>query len=137
MHRSRLGGLIIDCNTDDLKREALFWSRALGYAVSASPNPEGDDIISLVTPPGEPYIEVQSVDHPSRVHLDIKTDDLAAEVARLERLGAKRVEKIETWWVMEAPSGHRFCVIPLHPGQDVGAMNLWEEAVRAEEESGS
>lgn len=127
MHHSRLGGLIIDCNTDDLKREALFWSQALGYAIGASSDPEIGEFIPLDTPPGEPYIEVQSVDHPSRVHLDIKTDDLDKEVERLERLGARRVEKVEYWWVMEAPSGHRFCVVPLHPGQDVGTPNAWED----------
>jgi hypothetical protein len=43
------------------------------------------------------------VSHPSRVHLDIESDDVDAEAARLEQLGAKRVEKIRTWWVMEAP----------------------------------
>ncbi|MEJ2421206.1 MAG: VOC family protein [Acidobacteriota bacterium] len=127
MHRSRLGGLIIDCNTGDLEKEARFWSQALGYGICASSDAGDDYFISLDTPPGEPYIEVQSVDHPSRVHLDIKTDDLDAEVARLERLGARRVEKIEYWWVMEAPSGHRFCVVSLRPGQNVGKMNVWED----------
>lgn len=126
MHRSGLGGLIIDCSTDDLERDARFWSQALGYAVRASSDPDDEGYIALDTPPGEPYIEVQSVDHPSRVHLDIKTDDLDREVARLEQLGARRIKKVKQWWVMEAPSGHRFCVIPLHPGQDVGKLNTWE-----------
>lgn len=125
MHHSRLGGLIIDCRTDDLDREARFWSNALGYEICPSNDPEDTNYVALDTPRGEPYIEVQSVDHPSRVHLDIKTDDLEAEVQRLEQLGATRVKQIEHWWVMEAPSGHRFCVVTLHPGQDVGALNTW------------
>ena len=54
---------------------------------------------------------LQEVDHPSRAHLDIETDDIEAEVLRLEKLGAKRVAQIKRWWVMEAPSGHRFCVV--------------------------
>jgi hypothetical protein len=66
------------------------------------------------------------VEHPSRVHLDIKTDDVEAEVQRLERLGATRVKKGKYWWVLEAPSGHRFCVIPLKPGQNVGHLNTWD-----------
>jgi hypothetical protein len=57
------------------------------------------------------HIEVQAVTHPSRVHLDIETDDIEAEAARLERLGAKRIEKVRTWWVMQAPTGQRFCVV--------------------------
>jgi hypothetical protein len=56
-------------------------------------------------------IEVQSVKHPSRVHLDIETDDMPAEIERLEKLGAKRIQAVHTWWVMEAPTGQRFCVV--------------------------
>ena len=127
MHHSRLGGLVIDCNTDDLAREAQFWSRALGYEIRPPDAPEDTNYVALATPAGEPYVEVQAVDHPSRVHLDIKTDDLEAEVRRLERLGAKRVRQIRHWWVMEAPSGQRFCVVRLHPGQDIGPLNAWDE----------
>jgi hypothetical protein len=57
-------------------------------------------------------IEVQKVDHPSRVHLDIESTDIEAEVKRLETLGAKRLNSVENWVVMEAPTGHRFCVVP-------------------------
>ncbi|MEO0997720.1 MAG: VOC family protein, partial [Pseudomonadota bacterium] len=53
----------------------------------------------------------QRVRHASRVHLDIETDDIDAEVQRLEALGAKRVRQIKRWWVMEAPTGQRFCVV--------------------------
>ena len=48
---------------------------------------------------------------PEWVHLDIETDDIDAEVTRLEALRAKRVARVRTWWVMEAPTGQRFCVI--------------------------
>jgi Glyoxalase-like domain len=51
-----------------------------------------------------------------RVHLDIHTDDLDAEVARLERLGAERVQKVQTWWVMRDPAGLLFCVLLMSPG---------------------
>ncbi len=54
---------------------------------------------------------MQAVTHASRVHLDIETDDIEAEVGRLALLGAKRVSQIESWWVMEAPTGQRFCVV--------------------------
>jgi len=126
MHRSGLGGLIIDCRTDNLDREAQFWSEALGYEIRPSDDPDDEDYVVLDTREGGPYIELQSVDHPSRVHLDIKTDDLETEVRRLERLGATRVKKVKHWWVLEAPSGHRFCVIPLAPGQDVGHLKSWD-----------
>jgi hypothetical protein len=46
------------------------------------------------------------------VHLDIHTDDVTAEVERLERLGAERVQAVHSWWVMRDPAGLLFCVIP-------------------------
>ncbi len=105
-HRSRLGGFIIDCKTDDLPGAAAFWARALG----SDTDPEGDLYVRL-DPQGGLHAEVQKVDHESRVHLDIETDDIEAEAARLEGLGAKRRKALKGWVVMEAPTGHRFCVI--------------------------
>ena len=124
MHKSRLGTLIIDCKTDDLIREAEFWSAALGGKVGRTdPNGRYQDID---TDPSDPKIILQNVDHPSRIHLDIETDDREAEVARLENLGASIVDVMERWTVMEAPSGHRFCVIgPVRDGFDDDA-NVWE-----------
>ena len=55
-------------------------------------------------------------DGEARVHLDIHTDDLEAEVDRLEGLGAQRVAKAGHWWVMRDPAGLVFCVIPEPPG---------------------
>lgn len=60
---------------------------------------------------GLPKVVVQKVTHESRVHLDVETDDIEAEVARLEKLGAKRVGDVKRWVVMEAPTGQRFCVV--------------------------
>ena len=51
-----------------------------------------------------------------RVHLDIHADDLDAEVARLERLGAERVRKVQARWVMRDPAGLLFSVLPVSPG---------------------
>ena len=53
MHHSRLGGLIIDCDTDDLDREASFWSAALGYPIRPSQDPDDDGYVILDTPDGE------------------------------------------------------------------------------------
>jgi predicted enzyme related to lactoylglutathione lyase len=125
MHKSRLGALIIDCNTDDLPRQAAFWSAALGYTI-APPQP-GDTgrYVRLAGPSGEVKIELQSVDHDSRVHLDIETDNFPAEIARLEKLGAKRVKDFPRWVVMEAPSGHRFCVVNPQRGDFAENAKTW------------
>jgi hypothetical protein len=107
MHRSRLAGFIIDCKTSALEPAATFWSEALGLGNLGR---EGG-YIRLDASRRDLAIEVQSVKHDSRVHLDIESDDVEAEVKRLEGLGARRVEPVSTWWVLEAPTGHRFCVI--------------------------
>jgi predicted enzyme related to lactoylglutathione lyase len=111
MHKSKLGGFIIDCRTDDLKAAAEFWGSALGLPVRELPGSEGRTYRRLDDTQHGLNIEVQTVAHPSRVHLDIETDDIEAEVCRLERLGAKRIQAVQTWWVMEAPTGQRFCVV--------------------------
>jgi len=80
LHKSKLAGFIIDCNTSDLAAAARFWSGALGMEIRQPPVPEGDKYIRLVDPRDELHIEVQSVSHPSRVHLDLETDDIDAEV---------------------------------------------------------
>jgi Glyoxalase-like domain len=111
MHRSKLAGFIIDCQTYDLQNASQFWGDALGMAMRALPGEEGHTYMELLDPSRSVHVEVQTVTHPSRVHLDIETDDVEAEVRRLEQLGAVRVEQIQSWWVMEAPTGHRFCVV--------------------------
>jgi hypothetical protein len=111
MHKSKLAGFIVDCQTLDLARAAGFWGGALGMQLRALPSDESDKYVRLADPLDRLHIEVQMVTHPSRVHLDIETDDIEAEVRRLEALGATRVAQVSTWWVMEAPTGHRFCVV--------------------------
>jgi predicted enzyme related to lactoylglutathione lyase len=125
-HRSRLAGFIIDCETEDLDAAAEFWSAALGMPINPHDDPAESAYVHLDASPTELHIEVQKVSHPSRVHLDIESDDIPAEVARLESLGAKRLSKIHTWVVMEAPTGQRFCVVrKQNPGFEESA-NHWE-----------
>jgi predicted enzyme related to lactoylglutathione lyase len=126
MHHSRLSSLIIDCKVEDLEAAARFWSAALGRPIRPGTDPEHDRYAPLDTGDDEPVIEVQKVDHTSRVHLDIESDDIEAEVRRLEALGAKRIAAIKTWVVMEAPTGQRFCVIrPQRHGKLGPHANVW------------
>jgi hypothetical protein len=108
MHRSRLAGFIIDCQGAAPGDAAHFWGAALGMA---SLGAEGETYDRLDASAHDLVVEVQRVEHESRVHLDIESDDVEAEVARLEALGARRVESVRTWCVMEAPTGQRFCVV--------------------------
>jgi Glyoxalase-like domain len=123
MHRSRFAGLIIDCRTYGLDAAAAFWSAALG--VGRKP-PEDGIYVALETEDRDLHVEVQTVDHPSRVHIDIETDDVEAEVQRLEALGARRIGEIKRWWVMEAPTGQRFCVVRPQSKHFEDTANTWE-----------
>lgn len=106
-HRSRLGCLVIDCAAENVAEAAAFWGAALGGTVEL----DDDGKYAEISDQGDLKVLVQAVDHASRVHLDIESDDKEAEVARLEALGAKVVARIKRWIVMEAPTGHRFCVV--------------------------
>jgi Glyoxalase-like domain len=120
-HRSRLAGFIIDCDTDDLEAAAAFWRAVLGDGKVRKP--QGKYV--KLDPQMGLHVEVQKVTHPPRVHLDIESDDIPAEVARLEKLGATRVGSVRTWVVMEAPTGHRFCVIRAQTKDFDAQANTW------------
>jgi len=126
MHHSRLCAVLIDCKVSDIDEAARFWGAALGRAVDLK-HPSSRGIYRMLeTPPDEPIVEIQRVEHESRVHIDIETDDIPAEVARLEKLGAKVVDRVRTWVVMQAPTGQRFCVVRVQrPGFPQNA-HRWE-----------
>jgi len=126
MHHSRLCAILIDCKTADVDEAARFWGEALGRPVDFQHPGTRGNYRMLETPPDEPIVQIQRVEHESRVHLDIETDDIPAEVARLERLGATVAERRERWVIMQAPTGQRFCIVRVQrPGYPKNA-NAWE-----------
>lgn len=124
MHKSRLSTVVIDCKDADIEAAGRFWSQALGRPLQP-PDEHFDNYLALEDRHGQPFVLVQRVAHPSRVHLDIEADDVEAEVKRLEALGARRVEQVRTWWVMEAPTGQRFCVVRPQRGALASDANEW------------
>ncbi len=126
MHRSRLAGFIIDCDSADLDEAADFWAAALGYPKKSPADVSESPYVELETSDDELVVEVQQVGHESRVHIDIESDDIEAEAARLEALGATRVGKIRTWLVMEAPTGQRFCIVRAVSKRFAEIANEWQ-----------
>ncbi len=124
MHKSRLAGFIIDCQTDDLDAAATFWGGAIGMPCGAASG-ETAQYIELLDREANLHVEVQAVEHASRVHLDIETDDIEAEVRRLEALGAQRIKALHGWWVMQAPTGQRFCVVRAQSADFSERANTW------------
>ncbi len=110
VHFSRVFKVVIDVPASGHDRELSFWQAAIGRPLAQFGFPEYHGAAL----PGEDFwLLVQGLgDGSARVHLDIHTDDLSAEVARLERLGAERVQAVHSWWVMRDPAGLLFCVIP-------------------------
>jgi predicted enzyme related to lactoylglutathione lyase len=126
MHYSRLCAVLIDCNVPDVEAATRFWAEALGRPVDLNHSGSRGEYRMLETPPDEPIVQIQRVEHESRVHLDIESDDIPAEVARLEKLGASVVKPMERWVVMQAPTGQRFCVVRVQrPGFPKNA-NRWD-----------
>lgn len=111
MHRSRLGVVLIDVAEAEHDKALAFWTGALGAKTTQGKKYPAYHAFSG---PGLPLeLLVQRVCSASRVHLDIQTDDVRAEVARLEAAGAQKVEFIDEWQVMRDPAGLLFCVIPV------------------------
>lgn len=128
MHRSRLVALLLDCDENHVTMDdgVRFWSGALGLTPDPNDKPE-DRYRGLVGRSGLPLVALQRVEEPSAIHLDIETDDVEAEVARLEALGAVRKYKRRTWWVMRAPTGHDFCVVQPQSKDFPGDANVWDD----------
>jgi hypothetical protein len=125
MHHSRLAGFIIDCEDADLDRAASFWGAALGMPQLG---PDGEAYSRLDASARDLTVEVQRVAHESGVHLDIESDDVDAEADRLVALGARRIAKVRTWWVLEAPTGQRFCVVRAKRDlSDAPGARAWNE----------
>jgi catechol 2,3-dioxygenase-like lactoylglutathione lyase family enzyme len=129
MHHSRLCAVLIDCKTSDVDAAADFWAAALGREVDSEHPGSRGNYRMLESQSDEPIVQIQRVDHESRVHIDIETDDIPAEVSRLEKLGARAVDRLERWVVMQAPTGQRFCVVRVQrPGFPKNA-NRWTSGV--------
>ena len=126
MHRSRINGILIDCNVEDVQAAAQFWAEALGRLVDPDHPGTRGNYVMLETPPDEMSVQIQRVDHESRIHLDIETDDIEAEVARLEKLGAIVDTRKERWVVMRAPSGQRFCIVRVQRSGWPKDATTWE-----------
>ncbi len=108
-------------DSTDPHRVAGFWEQALGWRRTY----EDDDEVVLEPPKGSKedgvspdilFLRVpESKTVKNRLHLDLRPVDQAAEVARLEALGAVRTDvgqkDTDTWVVLADPDGNEFCVL--------------------------
>lgn len=111
MHRSRIGVVLIDHPESSYAAAAAFWSGVAGRGRVAA----GEPYESLGPLAGGVSLELQRTgdETPARVHLDIETDDVAAEVARVLALGATVAEERDGYTILTDPGGLVFCVVPV------------------------
>ncbi|GHG22268.1 MULTISPECIES: VOC family protein [Amycolatopsis] len=112
MHRSRLFGIFIDTPAGQAGQAATFWSAALG--APARPVAGEEQFTTLDGALPGLLLDVQAIDGEPRYHVDIETDDVTAEVARLTALGAEPVSRWLECHTLRAPGGHLLCVVPVH-----------------------
>ncbi|MCY3544509.1 MAG: VOC family protein [Chloroflexi bacterium] len=128
-HRSRLCAIMIDCPPDATDAGVDFWGKALNMPPHAKKD-ASDPYVFLEGRAGGLFVllqRLQRVEDDARVHLDFETDDVEAEVRRLEALGARRKENMGSFWIMEAPSGHIFCVVPPQSDDFPADAQVWDD----------
>jgi predicted enzyme related to lactoylglutathione lyase len=117
-HRSRLAQVCVDIPAQGYDREVAFWRQLTGWTFSRSGRTE---LADLLGPPEAPLrLLVQRLGEDdegetTRAHIDLGSDDIDAEAARLAGLGARHVERFDGWAVMEDPAGLVFCVTGKSP----------------------
>ncbi len=131
----------LSIDTTDPARLAAFWQSALGWRRTFAE----DDEVVLEPPAGSPqdgvapdlvFLKVpESKAGKNRLHLDLRPQDQAAEVARLEELGARRVDVGQdssvSWVVMGDPDGNEFCVLRPLTEAELAEAGLTAEGAKA------
>jgi len=131
MHRSRIGVVLLDFPSDTHDAAQQFWAGAVGHEAESE---DGDPDYALLGRLGTVKLFTQRTGFgtPARVHLDIETDDVAAEVARLLALGAAVEAAHNHFTVLRDPGGIVFCVVPVQTGDDFAPnATTWPQRSRA------
>jgi predicted enzyme related to lactoylglutathione lyase len=132
-HRSRVAHFVID--VDDLDQGVEFWSAALDASEEPVSDPSRHVYRKLRLPDSEIRVLLQRTDDPKvskeRMHLDLESDDVEAEIQRLEALGATRWDHQQDrgydFWVMHDPWSNEFCVLQPEFPELLGERPPWTQ----------
>ncbi len=129
VHHSRLCAVLFDGPAATHEQSIQFWRSALGR--NLLPRDAPDSAYATLERDSHLRLDLMVQRVPAAetgLHVDIETDDVEAEVRRLERLGARRKRQVKSWWVLQDPAGHPFCVVPVQRKEDwpQGAVE-WKE----------
>lgn len=106
-HHSRISTLMIDCLDERFDAAVDFWAGALGL----TPHADDKNYVTLGKVSGPLFVRLQRVKKDPGFHIDVETDEMAAERRRLEQGGGRTRYKVKRWWVMEDPSGNPLCLV--------------------------
>jgi predicted enzyme related to lactoylglutathione lyase len=132
-HRSRLCQFVID--VDDLDRGVAFWSAALDAKEESLGDASRPLYRRLRLPDSNVRVLLQRTNDPKvgkeRMHFDLETDDVEAEVQRLEALGATRwdhqQERGYDFWVLRDPWANEFCVLQANFPDLLAQRPMWPD----------
>jgi len=127
MYQSELNTIVIDCPRESYAEAVTFWSGLLGLPAE-SPNSQDPRYTSLKGTLQNVAVLVQAVDGLPEIHIDICTDNKDAEIKRALQLGAREKYTVKRWMVLQAPSGHAFCIVPSKSAAEFSsAAKIWDE----------
>ncbi len=114
-HRSLVDQVCLDIPASGFEREANFWSSLTGWPRRQGNRPEFDYLDRGATLPLRLLLQRVDGDGPVRAHLDLACDDVAAETARHEALGATVVRRTQAWTTLRDPAGRDYCITSRDP----------------------
>ncbi|TDE88823.1 glyoxalase/bleomycin resistance/dioxygenase family protein [Occultella glacieicola] len=126
MHRSRIGVVLIDHPADRYPEAARFWAAATGGSATGDPAAEQPyEHLAALGGDVSLYLQRTGTGTPPGVHLDIETDDVPAETARLLELGARVVVEHDEYRVLTDPGGLVFCIVPVQTKDFAERARVW------------
>jgi hypothetical protein len=107
-----------------------FWSAATGWPPS-SPWADHPEFVSLQPASGTPYVHVQRIDGPARIHVDLVVDGVEAARDRLAALGAATGDRHRWWQVRASPVWLPFCLVAEREALEVPPAGIWPTGHRS------
>jgi hypothetical protein len=101
---------VIDVPEEHHAAQASFWAGVLGWPAGPA-WPGHPELRSFEPPQGTPYVHLQQIDGPPRIHIDLESKDPEATMRLAEELGAELVAARDRWRTLSSPGGLPFCVL--------------------------
>ncbi len=122
--------VFVDVPEERAAAGAGFWSAATGWPGS-TPWQGHPEFVSLEPAAGTPYVHLQRIDGPARIHVDLVVGDIDSSRDRLAALGASIGDRHQWWQVMGSPGGLPFCLVSERERRTVPPPSSWPTGHRS------